>query len=826
MNAFIEIHGQGTFPNIKVSLKEFVVTLKSELKQENVPVESIRLNGGAASHVVGARQMIDDIGYNDLDLIFTLGSDQEMVFDKVRQRLYATLRKLLPVNGDSQIDQLSDTIIDDGYVQKMVKVSNNNDCWSLISLYNNDGENVEVKFVHRMKRQYEFSVDSFQIELDSLLSYYESNSDKSLTFTDDFFLTVMAESKYGKFDEALFHLNNKLVATLRPEEIRGGGLLKYCNLLLNGYHIADSDIKNMQRYMCSRFFIDFPDANSQQNKLSSYIRTHLKKAPKSLRGHLSKQTTGLNNSQTGCGDAAESSGSSSNEDNKENVTECNASNAGTPTQQPPSQAVKEKEKVDDGSLECYRMNFLKIVRNVIDYSTVCLMNIERACTLNLLDSMICDLYRSFVLKREGKFPFEGNDSGYFGSENSSISNSLPSPSHFSRSSSPSNFSINGATTSTASRSSSPASAAFNISTSRLQTPVDLAMTTNGFLHPFAMGIHFTTPQVFHPFANLHNVSMMQNSGNVSASRNGGGNGHHGVGGFGGQHHNQSQLHNHCAQNSLTSHNGGGTGGQYQQNSGSSSSGHQTMSSHFQHHSHSHHSHHSNHGNRSGRNKGGINNHQYGHYNHYNKNGGNSSNNSGGANVHHHYHHGNNHQYHNYHINSNHFQSHMGSSHYYGGASSGGRSNSYYHNQYNYHSHSPPYSAGGNGGYQLVGYHSQQYQSHHPQSQMSHFQEEEAPNVAENSSHTSASGGFSATEPGPDKSCTVDENTNDEQIPDVDSFYPLADQCSASLDEETSPDDEFPEVSLSRSTETPPNFCQKGAAKYGPESTTPVALAAF
>lgn len=783
MNTYIEIHGQGTFPNIKVTLKEFVVSLKSELQRENVPLESVRLNGGAASHVVGARQMIDDIGYNDLDLIFGLGSDEEMVFEKVRQRLYATLRSLLPEEEDGKLEQLSDTVIDDGYVQKMVKVSNNNDCWSLISLYNNDGENVEVKFVHRMKRQYEFSVDSFQIELDSLLSYYELNSDKCVTFTNDFFLTVMAESKYGKFDEALFHLNNKLVATLRPEEIRGGGLLKYCNLLLNGYHIADSDIKNMQRYMCSRFFIDFPDANSQQNKLQSYIRTHLKKAPKSYKGHLSRQNGGAG---AAAGNSIGSSDSSplSTED-KENVSDCNV--------QP---VLKEKEKIDDGSLECYRINFLKIVRNVIDYSTVCLMNIERACTLNLLDSMIFDLYRSFVLKREGKFPFEGNESGYF-SENSSISNSLPSPSHFSRSSSPSNFSINGAATSTASRSSSPASAAFAVSAARLQTPVDLAIAPNGFLHPTALGIHFTTPQVFHPFTNLHNVSMMQSSGNVSAARNGGA---HGMG-LGGQHHNQSQLHNHC-ENSVSCHNGA----QYQQQPSSHQSQHQTShSQHFgsQYHSHSHH-----HGNRNGHSRNKGNNHQYGHYNHYSKNG---SSNSSGASMHHHYHHGNNnHQYHNYHINNNHFQSH-GSSHYYGGggASSGGRSSSsYFHSQYNYHSHSPPYA----GGYQVVGYHSQQYHPHNHQSQF-----HENP-----STHLNSSSSEYTIEIHPEKSCG-DENS-EEQIADVDSLYQLAaDHCSSTLGEEEG-SDEFSEVA-SRTTETPPNFCQKGA-KYGPESTTPVALAAF
>merc|ERR1719230_1966422 len=132
--------------------------------------------------------------------------------------------------------------------------------------------------------------------------------------------------------------------------------------------------------MCSRFFIDFPDANSQQNKLQSYIRTHLKKAPKSYKGHLSRQNGGAG---AAAGNSIGSSDSSplSTED-KENVSDCNV--------QP---VLKEKEKIDDGSLECYRINFLKIVRNVIDYSTVCLMNIERACTLNLLDSMIFDLYR-------------------------------------------------------------------------------------------------------------------------------------------------------------------------------------------------------------------------------------------------------------------------------------------------------------------------------------------------------------------------------------------------------------------------------------------------
>lgn len=37
---------------------------------------------------------------------------------------------------------------------------------------------------------------------------------------------------------ALEHLDQRLIDTRRPEEIRGGGLLKYCHLLTRGYKAA------------------------------------------------------------------------------------------------------------------------------------------------------------------------------------------------------------------------------------------------------------------------------------------------------------------------------------------------------------------------------------------------------------------------------------------------------------------------------------------------------------------------------------------------------------------------------------------------------------
>lgn len=157
-------------------------------------------------------------------------------------------------------------------MQKMVKVCNDSDRWSLISLSNNSGKNVELKFVDSLRRQFEFSVDSFQIKLDSLLLFYECSENP---MTETFHPTIIGESVYGDFQEAFDHLCNKIIATRNPEEIRGGGLLKYCNLLVRGFRAAsESEIKSLQRYMCSRFFIDFSDIGEQQRKLESYLQNH------------------------------------------------------------------------------------------------------------------------------------------------------------------------------------------------------------------------------------------------------------------------------------------------------------------------------------------------------------------------------------------------------------------------------------------------------------------------------------------------------------------------------------------------------------------------
>ena len=120
--------------------------------------------------------------------------------------------------------------------------------WSLISLGNHRGKNVELKFVHTMRRQFEFSVDSFQIILDSLLLFYDCTD---MPIGENFYPTVVGESVYGDFRQAHSHLHRKMIATRNPEEIRGGGLLKYCNLLVKEYQVGYQSIVLLCRVVSS-----------------------------------------------------------------------------------------------------------------------------------------------------------------------------------------------------------------------------------------------------------------------------------------------------------------------------------------------------------------------------------------------------------------------------------------------------------------------------------------------------------------------------------------------------------------------------------------------
>ncbi|KAE8621100.1 hypothetical protein XENTR_v10004682 [Xenopus tropicalis] len=275
----VPIHGRGNFPTLKITLKDIVQKVRSRLEEAGIKVRDVRLNGSAASHV-----LVKDngLGYKDLDLIFGVSLSSEAEFQLVKDVVIGLLLNFLPEGVNKE--KISPLTLKEAYVQKLVKVFTDADRWSLISLSNKDGRNIELKFVTSIRRQFEFSVDSFQIILDSLLFYHDCSENP---MSEHFHPTVIGESMYGDFEAAFHHLRNKLISTKNPEEIRGGGLMKYSNLLVRDFKPADKEqIKSLERYMCSRFFIDFSDIFEQQRKLESYLQNHFMGEEKSKYDYL------------------------------------------------------------------------------------------------------------------------------------------------------------------------------------------------------------------------------------------------------------------------------------------------------------------------------------------------------------------------------------------------------------------------------------------------------------------------------------------------------------------------------------------------------------
>ncbi|CAN7983991.1 unnamed protein product, partial [Ixodes pacificus] len=238
----VAVQGRGNFPALETRLRDLVQRVRSQLARLGVPVRDVRLNGGAASYVLEPDTSAE---YNDLDVIFgcDLGGGGSAGFERVKAAVLDALAELLPAG----VKRISACALKEAYLHKLVKVASDEDRWSLVSLSNGLGRNVELKFVHRMRRQFEFSVDSFQIVLDPLLLLHQCGSEVPRC-SQDFFPSVLAESVYGHFGDALTHLRRRLIATRSPEEIRGGGLLKYCHLLARGFQATDGT-RALERYM-------------------------------------------------------------------------------------------------------------------------------------------------------------------------------------------------------------------------------------------------------------------------------------------------------------------------------------------------------------------------------------------------------------------------------------------------------------------------------------------------------------------------------------------------------------------------------------------------
>ncbi|XP_015248043.1 PREDICTED: protein FAM46D isoform X2 [Cyprinodon variegatus] len=167
LSEVVPIHGRGNFPTLELRPRDIIIAVRARLQKQGITVRDVRLNGSTASHV-----LVRDNGtsYKDLDIIFGVELPSQEEFQVIKESVLGCLLDCLPAGVNRE--RISSATMKEAYVQKMVKVFNEHDRWSLISLSNNSGKNLELKFVSALRRQFEFSVDSFQIILDRLLESY------------------------------------------------------------------------------------------------------------------------------------------------------------------------------------------------------------------------------------------------------------------------------------------------------------------------------------------------------------------------------------------------------------------------------------------------------------------------------------------------------------------------------------------------------------------------------------------------------------------------------------------------------------------------------
>ncbi|KAI0983660.1 hypothetical protein GJ496_010131 [Pomphorhynchus laevis] len=318
-------------PSINICVADFLYCLRNALfKIESFLLDpTICLNGSAASWVLSDEKYIQ---YNDIDVIFNLCLSQ-------KEHQWALLKKTVAEcilclwtrdRPQSMVKNcIADTTIDittirQHYLTRSILVNKRcidgkGDLWGLITLQNDYSHNLELKFVQYMKRTFQFSVDSFQIRLHAdFLNYvvkskvegWKIDSDQIFRINVDGYeqrningfpvekshelspSPLQAISVYGNIREALNHLNMHQIVTKFPEEIRGGGFLKYCELLVRGYRPRNAaQLRYQEKYMCTRFFIDFRNLDQQSKRLIDYLNSHFKFNEVNLRLMTSEQRT-------------------------------------------------------------------------------------------------------------------------------------------------------------------------------------------------------------------------------------------------------------------------------------------------------------------------------------------------------------------------------------------------------------------------------------------------------------------------------------------------------------------------------------------------------
>lgn len=321
---------------------QFLKSIYYKCKIQNIQINNICLIGGTASYIVSQNfEQKINIDYNDIDFnIYTSASIElfqnirNIIFecffelyenqilnkkDDINQTIYIkdqffnnnlnngsrsnNLVKYSEMNFDDKISYKSK--ICEKYLSKLVLISNKDELWSLHGFGNYCEQIMDIKIVNNLKRYYEFSIDSFQIGILSLIDinfdYINLNNkiqnehyfdclclkrcfhnshiqNKNIKLDECFDKLKITKHlplycKYINAKNALDHLKNRLIMTNNIDKIFGGGLLKYILLITKNYKLHPDFTQDIINNMFLSFYRDI-NLNNFSKKISMYLSFH------------------------------------------------------------------------------------------------------------------------------------------------------------------------------------------------------------------------------------------------------------------------------------------------------------------------------------------------------------------------------------------------------------------------------------------------------------------------------------------------------------------------------------------------------------------------
>ena len=224
-----EISSKDGTISFKVSMTLLLKKLRKKLWERRIIIISIRLVGSGASFVVSENIERD---LNDLDFSFYI-TDGGRFFD-ILEIEEDVLGELMEQFTGLPYDTSQRREIYDKFCLDSVKVESGirNEAWSLITIGKKQSQTIDIKFVYKSKRSYVFSTDSFEVVFDNLFpSPREEQQQIESKNNNEPVITV--ESIYGNYDEAIKHMNDNILCTNNPEEIRRG-IFRYSYELAKG----------------------------------------------------------------------------------------------------------------------------------------------------------------------------------------------------------------------------------------------------------------------------------------------------------------------------------------------------------------------------------------------------------------------------------------------------------------------------------------------------------------------------------------------------------------------------------------------------------------